>query len=104
MSRAWGAGLIAWLCSPRLGCASRLSTSLDRRGDAAADDCVADCSPACPGCDPVYLLPAGKEKKKQTVTWQGPGGQTKQSVVVPGQKLRDVARVRPDLALALPLS
>ena len=65
---------------------------------------MAGCSPACPGYNHIYLLCAGKEKKKQTVTWQGPGGQTKQSVVVPGQKLRDVARVRPDLALALPLT
>ena len=33
-----------------------------------------------------------KEKAKKTITWVGPNGQSKKSVVVPGQKLRDVAR------------
>ena len=33
-----------------------------------------------------------KEKTKRTVTWVGPGGKTKQSIVVPGQRLKDVAR------------
>jgi hypothetical protein len=40
-----------------------------------------------------------KEKAKKTITWVGPNGQSKKSVVVPGQKLRDVARVSdPDAA------
>ena len=34
-----------------------------------------------------------KEKAKKTITWVGPKGQSKKSVVVPGQKLRDIARV-----------
>ena len=34
-----------------------------------------------------------KEKAKKTITWVGPNGQSKKSIVVPGQKLRDIARV-----------
>ena len=33
-----------------------------------------------------------KEKTKRTITWKSSSGKTKQSTVVPGQKLRDVAR------------
>merc|ERR1719223_1349554 len=33
-----------------------------------------------------------KEKAKKTITWVGPNGQSKKSIVVPGQKLRDIAR------------
>lgn len=33
-----------------------------------------------------------KQKAKKTVTWVGPSGQTKKSLVVPGQKLKDIAR------------
>jgi len=33
-----------------------------------------------------------KEATKRKVTWVGPKGQKKESIVVPGQKLRDVAR------------
>ena len=38
--------------------------------------------------------PAGltKEREKKTVTWVGPNGQKKQSQVIPGQSLRDIAR------------
>ena len=34
-----------------------------------------------------------KEKAKKTVTWVGPNGQKKSSTVVPGQSLREIARV-----------
>lgn len=33
-----------------------------------------------------------KEKQKRTVTWVGPKGQQKKATVVPGQKLKDIAR------------
>ena len=36
-----------------------------------------------------------KEKAKKTITWQGPNGQSKKSLVVPGQNLGDIARVSP---------
>ena len=38
-------------------------------------------------------MAARKEKAKKTITWVGPNGQSKKSIVVPGQKLRDIARV-----------
>jgi len=33
-----------------------------------------------------------KTKAKKTITWVGPNGQSKKSTVVPGQKLKDIAR------------
>jgi len=33
-----------------------------------------------------------KKKKQQTITWVGPNGQKKQSAIVPGQNLKDIAR------------
>ena len=45
-----------------------------------------------------------KEKAKKTVTWVGPNGQKKLSTVVPGQNLRDIARVRAPLCRAARLA
>merc|ERR1712167_564112 len=33
-----------------------------------------------------------KEKAKRIITWVGPKGQKKESTVIPGQKLKDIAR------------
>merc|ERR1712087_181029 len=33
-----------------------------------------------------------KEKAKRTITWKSPSGAVKKSVIVPGQRLKDVAR------------
>jgi hypothetical protein len=72
--------------------AARTAPTETGREQRKASSHAAGCSPVRPACDP--LLHPGKEKAKKTITWVGPNGQSKKSVVVPGQKLRDIARVR----------
>ena len=69
---------------------SSLLNALDQATRALTSSHVAGCCPVRPACNPLH---PGKEKTKKTVTWVGPNGQSKKSLVVPGQKLRDIARV-----------